>query len=535
MGGLLRDMIDSLGASIPCIDPRQYGAVGDGVTDDKAAMLLAITAGIAADMPVGGYGRTYGIAGNMTLVEDAWLQDISFKQLTPAAGTVRTLTSAGGSNIKLIRVTVDRNGTGTAGVLGVDSGIWIEGGTGHYFEDVEVYGDDIGSGLLVKDASDFDVFRARVHDIHYISPGAVNDCVSAIWMVDCNWFRLIQCQAEELSGDFGGGLTRRWTRGFQYSGCSDFQVLGCRVRDVDQGNDITGGTGNARFLFDSCFAVDCMTVSFKFANTARDGQVNNCVAVRAGLWPFVASGPTGAGMTAVATRNITFSNCKAYDTGGWAGPGVPVAGGKIAFRVMNGSHDVDSTVGIRFIACEATDRQSSRTMSNGFANDVAAPTTGEYNEVIDCVSIGNLGVAFSGMNESRCDVKLLAAQAIPSHASNWEAINWTSDEDFGNMHDNVTTNYNITIRRDGVYRFSVGALFAANATGQRGLRLVREGGVLAGSTVLLNAAGAGETALQASKTFTAYRGDNLRAEVFNNSGSPVDLQATSEGIVEQVG
>lgn len=520
---------------VPFVDPAEYGAVGNGVANDSAALLLAIAAGVAAGKPVYGFGRTYGISGNLTLVAGAWLQDIAFKQLTPAAGTVRTLTSAGGSKIKLVRVTVNRNGTGSAGVHQVDAGIHIEGGSNHYFESVEVYGDDIGSGFVLSNVTDSEAVGIYVHDIKYLlgaDPG--NDRVQGIWLTSCTRVRLRGCRANDIGGNFGSGYTLRWSRGYCFNGNTEVSVAGCRSRMVDQGYDTTGSVGNSRFQFSDSFAIDCLTYGFKFANTARDGQVDNCTAERCALSGFIVSGPSGSGMTAVASSDIQFTDCVAYDTGATGLPGGPVAGGKIGFRADNGGFDPDTTLGIRFVGCKALDRQAVRTMSNGFETDIAAPISGNYNECVNCVVVGNLGAAFSNMHVARCEVTRAAVQSIPSNAVTWTTVDWTADVDLGAMHDNVVNSANVYTRREGNYRSTWGVTFAANATGQRGVRIVRNGTPIPGTTVLEDAAAAGETALQVSWTSGMGVGDNLRIEVFQNSGGAINLQTTSGGVVEQV-
>lgn len=530
VGSLFVNMIES-GSYI---DPSLYGAVGDGATDDKAAILLAITAAVAAGKPVLGMGRTYGIAGNVTLVTGAWLQYIAFKQLTPAAGTVRTLTSAGGSSIRLVHVTVNRNGTGAAGVHQSDAGVYVSGGSNHYFENVEVYGDDIGTGFTLENATDCEVIGVWAHDIKYllgVDPG--NDRVQGIHISGCSRVRLRNCRTNDIGGDFGGGYTLRYSRGYCYSGNTDIQVLGCRTRSVDQGNDATGSVGNTRLLFADCFATDCLTYGFKFANTVRDSQIDNCIAERCNLSGFIISGSSAAGMTAVTTQDIQVTNCVAYDTGYVGLPGVAVPGTKVGFRVSNGGFDVDETRGIRFVACKAYDRQAVKTMALGWLNDVPANADGRYNEAINCVSIGAIVGAFGDMNSARCEVSRVAVQSIPDNA--WTAVNWTAEVDLGAMHSTSSNTDQVLARRAGVYSSRWGAAFAANVTGQRGMRISRNGTVIPGTTVLAGAAAAGETALQTAWTSTLDPSDILRVEVFQNSGGALNLQTTSGGVVEQVG
>lgn len=532
--GLLNHLIRSFGV-VPYIDPRltAYGAIGNGIAIDNTAILAAITAGIAANKPVNGFGKTYGIAGNLTLPDSAWLENIKFKQLTPDVGTVRTLTSAEGSNIHLVRVTVDRNGSGANGAHQVDAGVHIEGGSNHYLENVEVFGDDIGSGIALVNVTDSWMVKCHVHDIKYLlasDPG--NDRVQGIWLSGCTNVKQRDCHTHEIGGDFGGGYTLRWSRGFCYNGNIGTRIWGCESHDVDQGYDITGSVGNTRFVFDHCSARDCMVNGFKFANTARDGQVNNCTAERIGLWGFVASGPSGAGMTGLGTSDIQFTACVAYDTGGWSGPGTPVGGTKAGFRVMYAGFEPDTLLGIRFLSCKAHDRQSSPTMAYGFLNDIDANIDGRYNEAVDCVSIGHTTAAFYGMHAAHCEVSRAAVQSIPDNA--WTAVDWTADVDRGAMHSTSSNNNAVFARRAGRYLAQFGVVFAANGSGQRGVRILRNGGVVVGTTILSWPAVGGQTSMSAATICLQDEGDSLSIEVFQDSGGNLDLQTTSGGVVEQV-
>lgn len=513
---------------------RGFGAVGDGITDDKAAILAALNAGAAAGVAVTGAGGTYGIAGNLELPANAQLQDITCKQLTPAAaGDVRTLTSGGGNNIRLVRVKVDRNGNGTNGAVDDDAGVYIAGGSGHYFEDVEVYGDDMGSGLAILNASNFDCVRPYVHDIDYslaADPG--DDRVQGIRIGGCSKFRLIDPKVHNLGGNFGAGATTKYSRAIPVGGCSNFQITNPTGWSVDQGVDLTGSDGNRRFSIIGGNFSDCYTWGYKFANSARDGTIVGAVAERCGAAGFVVSGPSSA--LAVVSSDLRFVGCAAYDTGsnGVWGAITQVAG----FRVQNGSGGgADSTRGIRFIGCVAHDRQGVPTMEYGFWNDVPANADGRYNEVdITCVSIGHTVAAFQGLNAARCTVNRNAVQSIPSGA--WTSVDWNaSGTDLGEMHDPAVNNNTILARRAGFFRASAGVFFAANAVGVRGVRLTQNGVVIPGTTVVGPAAtGGNETALSATVSRAMVAGQYFTVEVFQTSGGALNLQTTSEVVVEQV-
>lgn len=141
------------------------------------------------------------------------------------------------------------------------------------------------------------------------------------------------------------------------------------------------------------------------------------------------------------------------------------------------------------------------------------------------------------MHAPHCEVGVAAVQSIPYNA--WTEINWTTDVDHGAMHDTVTNNSNVYARRAGTYVAQFGVVFVANGTGQRGARILLNGEVVPGTTVLTWPGAAGQTSVFTSTIRRLSAGDNLRLEVFQDSvfqGSEnaLNVQTTSGGVVEQV-
>lgn len=523
VGGLLVELVNGM----PCIHVATYGALTTDLVGaiNFAAITAAMAAGAAAGIPVTGSGLTYGVVGNLVFPDGVMLQDITLKQLAPgAAGDVRTLTSAGGNNIKLRRVKVNRNGNGTNGALATDAGIYISGGSGHYFEDVEVYGDDMGSGFAIVGATDFEMVRTYVHDIKYLlgaDPG--DDRVQGVWFVSCSSFSHTDTRVNTLGGNFGAGATQRWSRGVVYGDCHDFTVVNPRIWDVDQGHDVTGGpAANERFSVTGGLARDCKTYGFKFANTARDGKITGVTAERCGLACFEVSGGPDL---ATNTCDLEFDGCVAYDAGSngfWANAR--------GFDVQENAATIGATRGIRFINCKAHDRQSVPTMARGFTNDTAANADGRYNEVINCRSIGHTIEPFLNFNQGRVE---LARTAIGVASGAWTLVAWDSETDYGAMY--APPSGQVFARRAGNYQAAVGITFAANAVGQRGVRLVGAGGTpIPGASLLVNAAAAGTTELSLNWPKKMLAGDEIRVEVWQSSGGALNIQSTSTAVVQQV-
>ena len=513
------------------IDPANYGAVGTGLVDDRAALLLAITAGVAAGKPVSGMGKTYGISGDLSLISSAWVQDLTLKQLTPADSARTTLYSEGASNLRLIRVKVNRNGTGSSGDLNYACGIYIgrdgNGGSGHLFEDVEVYGDDTGTGFRIRGASDFDCVRLYAHDIKYLlaaSPG--DDRVQGFWFQDCTDFRVIAPRVRNLGGNFGSGFTTQYSRN-PFGGCENFSLIDAQVSDVDQGIDLTGSDGNNNFRIVGGCVRRAYTWGWKFANSAEDGIITSAEAINCGAAGFVVSGPSAS--AAAMSADLTFIGCSAYDTGS---NGRTVDGMSVGFRVVDGTTTAaGSTRGMRFVDCKAHDRQGVPTMTHGFFNNTAANTDGRYNEAVDCVSLGHTVAAFSGMNQARAELTRTPV-AVPTAA--WTIVDWDGETDLGALYPG--SGGQIYARRAGEYQIDVGVVFDANATGQRGVRLTGAGGVpIAGPLVLVDAAASGLTCLNLSWLKTMVIGDEIRVEVWQSSGGSLGLGSTNRAIVRQVG
>jgi hypothetical protein len=547
-----------IGTAADSYDVTLYGAFGDGSTDDSDAIQDATNACAAAGggvvyFPPGTYitsGRSLGTnvrwvgAGKRasvlklkdsaneqivysSAVHGCGLFDLGFdgNNANQSGGDYQPVSFAECNNVEIHNIRIDRGTDGTKGAYGAATGLRVSGGTGHRLHRIEVTGDGIGYGIQIRNTSEFELVDPYVHDMNYeldSNPG--NDRMDGIVVDDSSEFVVNNPRVYDLGGDYGSGATTRWTRGINTGSCSNFSINSPNIARVDQGIDVTG-TSNLRWEISAGMVSECHTWAYKFANSARDGVVTGCVGDRCGSSCFVVSGPSGSGIT-VKSGDITFVGCVAYDPGYNA-----FSATHAGFRVQNGGYapDDDTTLGVRFIGCRAHDRQDTPTMSYGFLNEVAANTDGRYDEAIDCVSIGHTVTAFSGMHSARCEVSRLAAQSIPDDT--WTTVEWTAEVDLGAMH--PTDDAVVYARRAGTFRSTWGAVFAANATGQRGVRILLEGSPIPGTTVLVDAS-AGVTSLQTSWSSTMDAGDSLRLQVFQDSGGALDLQTTSGGVVEQV-
>jgi hypothetical protein len=299
--------------------PEQYGAVGDGVIDDTAAINNAIATGL----PVEGLpGKTYAVNGRITYTGSLFrLKNLRFKQLAPQAVDVRTIYYQGSGRVELENLIVDRNGDGTGGALNDSAGIWIAGATSGYIKNCEVFGKDKGNGIAVIDCLNrFLIEGNSVHDLQAgttTSAVITDDTIQGIW---CQRSSVVLRgnTVRNLSNIWTGQVsTRRYTRGIALGGNADYLVEGNYIDGVDQGIDSTGGEVNRRGTYSNNEVNNTYTWGLKFANTGFDHLVKGNRIYRAGCAGIVLSAPTsniGVDVSFI-TRRITIIDNDIIDAG----------------------------------------------------------------------------------------------------------------------------------------------------------------------------------------------------------------------------
>ena len=102
------------GGELFYVTPEDYGAVGDGVTDDSQAVQDACDAGYAVYFAS---GKTYYLASTVTIDHDCHLfggEGATIKTKTPTGGTVNDAIVVSGTLKKTTTLTSDYNAVGTA-------------------------------------------------------------------------------------------------------------------------------------------------------------------------------------------------------------------------------------------------------------------------------------------------------------------------------------------------------------------------------------------------------------------------------------
>jgi hypothetical protein len=398
------------------VSPMDFGAVGDGTTDDRAAIQSALQSGRVVD----GGGRTYAVAGQIVPSSMVGLRNITLVQTAnTATNSYDTLRISGISNFFLENVTVNMGSTvGTQSTSGnSNTGVKIAGsqsgtGTGTtttYIDNfsvsnVRVTGNGCGTGFFVLHAREFTIEGVRVHD--RVSGGAsadpTNDSQNGIVFENCRLFSVSNCVASNLLTRLSSVDTLKWTRGFLFAECSEFSAAGCVADTCDQGYDFSGSVsdtspstyaGNRNFTLSNSVAQGCGIYGFKFANVTHDGQIVGCVANDTGGFGYVVSTQDPSAITltnnAFRTQNLEFVGCRAINSTGsnWASltaTGFGILGVALHTYPRN----------IRFIDCVVTDYTGAAT-SEGFRSG-AVETSAAPNYCLNCSTLG-VTTPFSGI------------------------------------------------------------------------------------------------------------------------------------------
>ncbi|WSH67112.1 hypothetical protein U8Q05_12150 [Rhizobium ruizarguesonis] len=515
-----------------------------GYVNNSTDILASATKAIALGYRIRGTpGRVYGISGTIVPIQGTWLEDLSFKQLAPAATTsVCTIKSASTNSITLRRVTVDRNGAGTGGSLGGAAGIWLEAGSLHTIDDCEVFGSDAGSGMVFNGCSNFKVNRPYVHDILYVAASLpADDQCMAILFNGCTNFSIFEPRINHLGGIVGGSFRRAFGRMLCFGfGCSEFRVYGGEIQDGDVGIDLSGSKGNTFYTVIGVTVRDVETWGIKQSNYNRFGRIVACDVYRAGSAGYVLSGPTvnvdpSTTMPGSEPKNITIMGCGAWQTGvGNTGRGTSQPAG---FLIITGaaSNYQDYPRGIRFVSCTAVDNQTVKTQYHGFRNEISYGGV-PLNEMVDCRSEGYAagGQHSAGFHFPACRVYNSAAIGIPNNVST--AIGFDSEDyDGAAMHSTSVNNDAIFVPHPGWYHIDAEATVVANATGSRFLGITVGGVSIPRLRDQQPGTAANDHTLKLSGDF--YVSDvagGIRLTLLQNSGGTLNVNANASLSVRQV-
>jgi hypothetical protein len=327
------------------VSVKDFGAVGDGVADDLAAVKLALESGKVVD----GGGSSYAISGTLKPTSFKGLVNATLIQIGDNTSTnLTTLDLEGLSNFIIQNVTINMGANvttlfsddGNSGVriMGTQSGsgtstttTYVENFT---LSNVFVTGNGCGTGIHVRHAKRFTVLDCTVRDrVSGSSPAPTNDTQNGFQINNCANFELVGCTAYNLLTKLSGVDTNKWTRGFLFVEIRDCTINGCNSVLNDQGYDFSGAVsdtspssyaGNRQFTIAGCSAAVNGTFGFKFANVTHDGLITGCIVSNVGNTGFIVSSqPPSVALSnnSYRTQNLTFTGCQVVNSlnNGWSG------------------------------------------------------------------------------------------------------------------------------------------------------------------------------------------------------------------------
>lgn len=302
--------------ALPGVTPAAYGAVLDGTTDDTAAVLLWLAAAESLGLWADGLGATIAVTGDLDIstFTALKLRDVTFKQLSPASATRKTLYALANDGIHLQRVKVLRNGDGTSGSLLTAAGIWLQDCDDATIEQCEVSGNDKGCGIVAWNCARVNIVRPYVHDIRYAHVAESDDVIQGLWVNLCDNFTLSDPRVEMLGRiDQTSAARDRYNRGIAVSGCRGGLISNPQVYRADQGIDVTGSAGNSNIVVEGGNIRHVYSVGVKFANSATACRATGVSVEHAGFYGFHANGPVSSQLN--ATQNVGFDGCTARNIG----------------------------------------------------------------------------------------------------------------------------------------------------------------------------------------------------------------------------
>lgn len=365
---------------------KDFGAVCDGATNDRVAILAALAVGV----PLTGNNLTCGVSGTMDAsAYNVVLQDVALKQLDPNGATDRTTlyhSSAANRTITLRRVTVNRNGAPTdSTIVTTAAGIWISGTVGTrnsnvYLEDVEVYGDGPGIGIMLLYTDGARVINPYVHDMRWLS--AVDPCtekVVGIWANNSLNMTIQNPKVKNLTGSVTAGVPSGacaagnvigaatyapyQSDGIAVSAMTGLTVVGGAIENVGEAIDVTGTSPNVNVWFYGNSYYRAGSIGEKWYHDAYNSGSVGSRSYGAGLFGLAIGGTVGPDLT--GPQNLHVYDFIAINTGSngyWSGATQGPTG-------IASPETMTTPLNIQCVNCQAIDTGS--TMKWGFLSNMA--------------------------------------------------------------------------------------------------------------------------------------------------------------------
>ncbi|QIK78081.1 hypothetical protein G7077_03285 [Sphingomonas piscis] len=253
------------------VSPMSYGAKGDGKSDDRAALLAAVSYAFDRGLPLDGGDKLYGVSDDLVIASKSrpWIVRLRLRNINSVHDS-QILAFKDCEQVRIDSLYLDTGDIADVGDRESRSGLRIEGGSGHRVRQVEATGKGKGRYVFLRGCTDSDFEDIYVHDglfhdqsIHNNDPRVFveDDVVEGIRIDDCSNCRLIRPRVRDLLGNatyytasgFVPGnypaskveaFPNMRTRGISGGGNDGVTILDPQISNVDQGIDLSGSGGN---------------------------------------------------------------------------------------------------------------------------------------------------------------------------------------------------------------------------------------------------------------------------------------------------
>lgn len=191
-----QDLIDSKLnlRSIKVFSVRDYGATGDGITDDSGAISAALAAAGTTGVvyfPPGTYqiGATkYSITGTTKLMGSGTLSTI----LSDGTGVVFTITSGSGTVVKDLEF--DQDSTAFMVTRWDASGAWTTATVGNDLaEGYQITANDSDLWPAYSGSATFRLTGVKIVDSDNVIVSGITGRFGSVYLSNCNWSQVTQC------------------------------------------------------------------------------------------------------------------------------------------------------------------------------------------------------------------------------------------------------------------------------------------------------------------------------------------------------
>lgn len=514
------------------VNPKDFGAVGDGVADDGAELLLALQSGRVVDLG----GATYATSVEIAPVSFVGIQNgkLKWTDVTAMAQQKALLALVDLSNWFVDNVEFDMGtveNTGSAddssrrGLKVTTSSPNVTFNTDISVKNCLFYGYGNGTRLYVRSCKRGVIANNIVRDSQVAySPDPTNDCQNGIDISQSVDMTVSGNVVYNLKTRLSGTLQKRYSRGLLFFELSASTITGNVVDTVDQAFDFSGAVdavtnpeGNRDLAITGNTAANVYTYGFKFANVIRDSMISGNSVRAFGLAGYVFSG------SYVAPYDVSKNTQRLLVSGNSASnPTGEFSANNRGFWIVEQPASVGYPRGITLVGNSAYDDTGGGFLLYCYSNEPAYAGSNMLNELIGCRGKDYVTAFSTGFQQPYCKVTGTGAQSIPDAAAT--VILWDDEvQDAASFHSTSSSTEQVQVPVPGWYRVTATGQFASNATGYRRMDVLVNGAQTAGGTVCVNAVNGDVTALSTSLDVYLLPSQNVRVEVTQNSGGALNF------------